>query len=430
MDRRVLFTMAAVITAAVIMFSVLALPSDAESQTIEYSLNADNYDQKVELTANVGDTLKITGTIDEGKIAGLDTTAIGEIPGINVMAFTKAPDDKYIYEAKGQFAEAGTYSLDTKFYDGTVTTSHNSIITITVLMTEHTVTITAGEGGKVNPDSISEIPSGTTVNADGNTLNIGGIIVTATADEGYEFEKWENAEGKIVSDRTIEAKFRPLYTATITTDGHGTVDRTSITGLSYGTTVSASGNTLSIGTTPVSASENEGYVFKEWTMDGKSITDGTTITSDVTIKAVFEPATVKVTINTEGAGSVDKVELTVRTGSVFTIDGNAIAIDGQKVIAEPADGSGFNHWSVKDGDAAKEDMIVTAYFKQMPGPEPEKNGDKTGFMVGMIVSGTITVILAGLAISGIRSPIVFIIMSVAAVVTVALALLYIGVIRL
>lgn len=355
MDRKVLFTLAAVLAAAITLFSISAIPSEAESQAIEYSLNADNYDQKVELTANVGDTLKITGTIDEGKIAGLDTTAIGEIPGINVMAFTKAPDDKYIYEAKGQFAEAGTYSLDTKFYDGTVTTSHNSIITITVLMTEHT--------------------------------------------------------------------------ATITTDGHGTVDRTSITGLSYGTTVSASGNTLTIGTTPVSASENEGYVFKEWTMDGKPITDGTTITSDVTIKAVFEPATVKVMINTEGAGSVDKVELTVRTGSVFTIDGNAIAIDGQKVIAEPADGSGFNHWSVKDGDAAKEDMIVTAYFKQIPGPEPEKNGDKTGFMVGMIVSGTITVILAGLAISGIRSPIVFIIMSVAAVVTVALALLYIGVIK-
>ena len=73
----------------------------------------------------------------------------------------------------------------------------------------YTVKITAGEGGKVTRSSMV-VPSGTVVKASGNVLTVGGVMITAKSDEGYEFDSWSMTSGTIRSKTTITASFQPV----------------------------------------------------------------------------------------------------------------------------------------------------------------------------------------------------------------------------
>ena len=73
-----------------------------------------------------------------------------------------------------------------------------------------TVTFSAGtEGaGSVSSKSITNVPYGTTVTVNNNTLTINGTTVTATANSGYTFKGWDISNGApITSDKTIHASF-------------------------------------------------------------------------------------------------------------------------------------------------------------------------------------------------------------------------------
>ena len=88
------------------------------------------------------------------------------------------------------------------------------------------------------------------------------------------------------------------YTVTfvVEPEAGGTVSKTSISGISLGTTITASGNTVSIGSGPtaktVTATAASGYTFKEW----KDIPSTGTVNSNFTVKAVFEQGTVPITV--------------------------------------------------------------------------------------------------------------------------------------
>ncbi len=75
------------------------------------------------------------------------------------------------------------------------------------------------------------------------------------------------------------------YTVTITknNDSYGTVTQNSVTGVTSGTSISASGNVLSVGATNVTATPNSGYNFTGWT----GIPGGGTVTGNVTVTANF-----------------------------------------------------------------------------------------------------------------------------------------------
>lgn len=73
--------------------------------------------------------------------------------------------------------------------------------------TKYTVTISAGPGGTVNPTDKQQI---------GST----GVSVTATADEGYTFDRWETTGGAIVTSKTSRTT---TVTATVTATSDGTL---------------------------------------------------------------------------------------------------------------------------------------------------------------------------------------------------------------
>ena len=79
------------------------------------------------------------------------------------------------------------------------------------------------------------------------------------------------------------------YTVTIAknNDSYGNVSAASVTGVTSGTSISASGSVLSVGATNVTATPNSGYKFTGWT----GIPGGGTVTGNVTVTANFAAAT-------------------------------------------------------------------------------------------------------------------------------------------
>ncbi len=115
----------------------------------------------------------------------------------------------------------------------------------------------------------------------------------------------------------------------------------------------------------------EGMKFVGWseTRDG-AIVEKIDVTENVTVYAIWEVQTFELTFIVEGFGAVDTSTLTVPYGSVITLVGNVLVVDGNKVTATP-DGSddeytySFVEWSVLDGTAVKENLEVKAIFDQM-----------------------------------------------------------------
>lgn len=119
------------------------------------------------------------------------------------------------------------------------------------------MTITAGTGGTVDVQSLS-VPVGTSVSASGNVLTIGSDTVTATAQSGYRFASWSGipASGTIDADTTITAVFElDVYTVTIAVNdsNYGSVNVQTIPNITPGTAVTISDNTMTIGSTTVTA---------------------------------------------------------------------------------------------------------------------------------------------------------------------------------
>ena len=74
------------------------------------------------------------------------------------------------------------------------------------------------------------------------------------------------------------------YTVTIAKNNdYGAVTQSSVTGVTSGTSISASGNVLSVGATNVTATPNSGYKFTGWT----GIPGGGTVTENLTVTANF-----------------------------------------------------------------------------------------------------------------------------------------------
>ena len=157
---------------------------------------------------------------------------------------------------------------------------------------------------------------------DGNTA-----VLTATANEGYEFTAWNDGNTEnprtvtITSDTAFMAIFaEAVSTPTITL----TVNNEAMGSASY----TLDGNTAVLIATP-----NEGYEFTGWN-DGNTENPRTvTITSDTTFMAIFAEAvstpTITVTVNDATMGS-----------ATYTLDGNTAVL-----TATANEGYSFLTWS-------------------------------------------------------------------------------------
>ena len=114
---------------------------------------------------------------------------------------------------------------------------------------------------------------------DGNTA-----VLTATANEGYEFTGWN--DGNTENPRTVTVTSDTTFTAIFTE----AVSTPTITVTVNDATMGSASYTLDGNTAVLTATANEGYSFVIWN-DGNTENPRTvTITSDTTFMAIFSPA--------------------------------------------------------------------------------------------------------------------------------------------
>ena len=224
----------------------------------------------------------------------------------------------------------------------------------------------------------------------GNTYTItfdadGGTVSPATKDvvfgsaygelpvptyTGHIFGGWFNEDNEVITasnivnvadDQTLTAVWSlDQYTVSFTTDNHGTVDVQSLTAY-YGTAYTISGNTITIGSTTITATADSGWVFDHWTPS----TSGT-IEGSMTFMANFNQPPVTLTFNTDGVGSVDVPSIAdVPRGTQYVVSDNTVTIVGiSTVTASLPNGYYMIGWNVPQGTGTVTDtMTFTASYE-------------------------------------------------------------------
>ena len=196
----------------------------------------------------------------------------------------------------------------------TVTVTSDTAFTAIFAETETTPTITV---------TVNDAMMGSaTYTLDGNTA-----VLTATANEGYEFTGWNdgNTENPRTVTVTSDTAFTAIFAETETTP---TITVTVNDAMMGSATYTLDGNTAVL-----TATANEGYSFLTWS-DGNTENPRTvTITSDTAFTAIFAEAvstpTITVTVNDATMGS-----------ATYTMDGNTAVL-----TATANEGYSFLTWS-------------------------------------------------------------------------------------
>ena len=191
----------------------------------------------------------------------------------------------------------------------------------------------------------------TSVNIEGSgTVTEGGtywynttITLTASANDGYEFVNWTDADGNVVSETAS-------FSLTVTEDVHYIANFIAIytidveANIEEGGVVEGGGIYREGETAEITATSNEGYIFLNWTSGNEVITSNPysfTVTEDATYTANF----------------IARYRIIVTNGEGGTASGGGYFNDGAVVTltANANDGYVFIGWS-KDND---EDIVST-----------------------------------------------------------------------
>jgi len=243
------------------------------------SVDADTYSGS--LSANSIPNVPIGSTIT---VSGNTVT----IEDTTITATTQADTAQYDYGVTWSVSDGDTVTAD-MVITATFTRSVNT----------YAVSVTADPVGygTVSAASFPSVPYGSTVTIGSSSITINGDTITATpetdtSEYDYGFDGFYIGDTKLVGGEeitgatSVTAKFTRtnLYTVTIQSSDidKGTVSPTTITEVPEGASISASGNTLTIGSATVTASPAEGFQVS-W-----SVTSGT-VEGDMTITATFEP---------------------------------------------------------------------------------------------------------------------------------------------
>lgn len=234
-----------------------------------------------------------------------------------------------------------------------------------------TISVNESNYGSVSAPYITDLPYGTYVGVSGNKITANGKTVTATSaadtDEwDYRFVNW-TVNGSpytgrfLYVDTAITANFEAVkrnydVTITPTPTGYGTLSDDQIT-VPYGTSISSSGNVLTVGTdtvtaTPSTATAQYTYAFDSWS----GIPVGGTVTGDTAITATFTATvndyTVTINSNNTDYGTVSPTSIAnIPYGTVITVSGNTMTVNGTAVTATPATDTAewdysFVNWTV------------------------------------------------------------------------------------
>ena len=287
-------------------------------------------------TVNASQTINtytVTIGVNNSEYGSISGTTITDVPygtvisttdntitinGTTITATPFSPTNKYIYEFTNWTIAGTTIEGAT-----TITANFEAIVkTFTV-----TIGVNNSEYGSVNVTSVENVPYDTVISATNNAINVNGTIITATpsslTDEyNYSFANWTNGNITITGTTTITANFdRQVrkYTVTIGVNNgnYGSVDKTSVPDVPYGTVISATDNTVNINGTVVTANAGSlnGYTisFNNWTNGNIAITGATTITAN--FGATENSYTI--TFNTDGGTAIANKPYTITSADTL-----------------------------------------------------------------------------------------------------------------
>jgi len=273
----------------------------------------------------------------------------GTYPGGGTDSVSNITSDRAFYPAT---AMPRTFKVGLATVGGTVTVENRTRGTSQTLTgLSEVVTVEAADGDSIR---ITATPgTGYALNA----IRLGSTLVSSTSP--YSFTMDSSYE-----DKTFNVSFKVVtYDVSISpnTSSYGSVDVTSVTGVPYGSTISASGNVITINgvatrqstATPTDFTRTYTYEFDHWTVNGTTLASGssTTVTQATTIKAVFTRRTTTFTESStawwaERGGSASS-KITSKTMSAS----DTVQIDvhpGPQLNASPVNGD----WTVRVTDSA------------------------------------------------------------------------------
>ena len=327
------------------------------------------------------------GSVSQSSISdvpwGAPITVINEKMIINGTTVTATPDSGYVFD----YWSFGNQSVIDEM----------TVTAVFVVASDYfDVSIKPNDSnyGLVSKTSITNVPYGTKITVSDNVLNIGSDTVTATAKSGYYFIEWSMipATGKTGNIYEITAAFSSdaptpgkTYNVGIESndDSYGTVSKSVVSDVPYGTAISVNGSILTIGSETVAASANEGYYFVEWSM----VPPSGIVTSGLALKAVFAadspvppgpeppkprptPPTITYTLSFECSpgGTVSQSSVKVPMNSPISISGNVLRVgtgSSMKTIqALPDEGYYVASWSVPSYNVLS-DMTVEVSFGKL-----------------------------------------------------------------
>ena len=245
-------------------------------------------------------TPTITLTVNDETMGSASYTMDG-----NTAVLTATPNEGYVFTGwnDGNTENPRTVSI----------TSDTAFVAIfTEAVSTPTITVTVND----------ETMGSATYTMDGNTA-----VLTATANEGYEFTGWNdgNTENPRTVTVTSDTTFMAIFAETETTP--------TITLTVNDETMGSASYTMDGNTAVLTATPNEGYSFLTWS-DGNTENPRTvTVTSDTAFTAIFTETeitpTITVTVNDATMGS-----------ATYTMDGNTAVL-----TATPNEGYEFTGWN-------------------------------------------------------------------------------------
>lgn len=257
-------------------------------------------------------------------------------------------DDHYQFE--NWFGE--TYSDKATF---TFNVTKSSEVRIVFSPKNYTVTVV------VNP------AEGGTITGGGSVPYKSNLILTATANEGYEFVSWED-DDKAPATRTVEILGDATYQANFKLVEHTVTVKSADekTGTVKGGGVFAHGATATIEAEP-----KEHYKFVRWNDDNTDNPRTVSVTADVTYTAYFAIITHDITVKAD-----DDVKGTVKGSGTYN-EGETISIE-----ATPAEHYRFVEWQDGNTDNPRhitvlENATYTAKFEIIRHTITVKSADET-----------------------------------------------------
>lgn len=212
-----------------------------------------------------------------------------------------------------------------------VTVESPKEVTAVFAKKEYTLTVETDGEGAVAEEVVQQKSS----NYEAGTV----VELTANAAKGWYFNEWSGSESisgsssnplevTVDKEKTATALFlRETYELSVSNEGNGTVSKIpDQQTYKYNETVKLEANPA------------DGYQFKEWKGDISSTENpvNVTVNTDKSITAVFEKATYKLTVNTEGEGSVTEEKVQAKSYE----DGTVV-----RLTADPDQGWTFEKWT-------------------------------------------------------------------------------------